>query len=243
MLPAAGCGIRRSSHFSACCRSASWGWRVTVRPLPSPAATHWDRRGLRHRPPRKTLDRIGLTQPWSAEGPQGVGNITGWAGDGAGCQVDPLWGSGLFWDDPAPWLLASDRHRQRPAASRHPHRPHPQWSPPQLARVLFTLLHQFQDSGVVTGIAGQDITAVTSWESVSTTTAALCPSKRLLLLLRPWRISGSCAEGTRSRLTPSLRVGPSSCRSTSCKRSCPKSSAASPIAWRSGLSAGNLPWA
>ena len=27
----------------ACCRSAlfSWGWRVTVRPLPSPAATHW----------------------------------------------------------------------------------------------------------------------------------------------------------------------------------------------------------
>ena len=43
-------------------------------------------------------------------------------------------------------------------------------------------------------LPGRMSTAVTSWESVSTTTAALCPSKRLLLLLRPWRISGSCTR-------------------------------------------------
>ena len=48
----------------------------------------------------KTLDRIGLTQPVGpgAEGPQGVGNITGWAGDGAGRQVylEVLFGEVVF---------------------------------------------------------------------------------------------------------------------------------------------------
>ena len=41
-------------------------------------------------------------------------------------------------------------------------------------------------------LPGNTSTAVISWESVSTTIAALCPSNRLLLLLCPWRISVSC---------------------------------------------------
>ena len=65
-------------------------------------------------------------------------------------------------------------------------------------------------------LPGNTSTAVINWESVSTTMAALCPSNRLLLLLLwPWRISGSCTDIMRSRLTPSLRFTPSSVRSTS----------------------------
>ena len=41
---------------------------------------------------------------------------------------------------------------------------------------------------------GSTSTAVINWVLVSTTTAALCPSKRRLLLLWPWRISGSCID-------------------------------------------------
>ena len=76
-------------------------------------------------------------------------------------------------------------------------------------------LHQFQRPRVIRSVAGQYSTAVISWVSVSTTIAALCPSNRLLLLLCPWRISGSCIDIIRSRLTPSLRFTPTSVRSTS----------------------------
>ena len=55
-------------------------------------------------------------------------------------------------------------------------------------------------------LPGNTSTAVISWESVSTTIAALCPSNRRLLLLCPWRISGSWTDSIRSRLTPSLRL-------------------------------------
>ena len=52
------------------------------------------------------------------------------------------------------------------------------------------LLHQLQRTQIVGGVARQHIhAAVINWLSVSTTTAALCPSKRRLLLLWPWRIS------------------------------------------------------
>ena len=78
-------------------------------------------------------------------------------------------------------------------------------------------------------LPGSTSTAVISWESVSTTMAALCPSKRLLLLLCPWRISGSCTDVIRSRLTPSLRLTPSSVRSTSWSSNCPSNSAAATI--------------
>ena len=51
-------------------------------------------------------------------------------------------------------------------------------------------------------LPGNTSTAVISWESVSTTIAALWPSnRRLLLLLWPWHISGSCTDIIRSRLT------------------------------------------
>ena len=86
-------------------------------------------------------------------------------------------------------------------------------------------------------LPGSMSTAVINWVSVSTTMAAWCPSKRLLLLLRPWRISGSCTDIIRSRLTPSLRLTPPSpwpsssppLRSTSCGSNCPNNSAASTI--------------
>ena len=78
-------------------------------------------------------------------------------------------------------------------------------------------------------LPGSTSTAVISWESVSTTMAALCPSKRLLLLLCPWRISGSCTDIIRSRLTPSLRLTPPSVRSTSWSSNCPSNSAAATI--------------
>ena len=59
--------------------------------------------------------------------------------------------------------------------------------------------------------------------------AALCPSNRRLLLLWPWRISGSCTDIIRSRLTPSLRLTPSSpsplLRSMSWSSNCPSNSA------------------
>ena len=51
----------------------------------------------------------------------------------------------------------------------------------------------------------------------------------LLLLLCPWRISGSCTDIIRSRLTPSLRLTPSSVRSTSWSSNCPSNSAAATI--------------
>ena len=77
-------------------------------------------------------------------------------------------------------------------------------------------------------LPGSTSTAVISWVSVSTTIAALCPSKRLLLLLCPWRISGSCTDIIRSLLTPSLRLTPSSpspsppLRSMSWSSNCPQ---------------------
>src|SRR6266702_4527314 len=43
-----------------------------------------------------------------------------------------------------------------------------------------------------------------SWLSTSTATLALCPVNRLLWLLRPWRCSGSVAEGIRAGAVPSL---------------------------------------
>ena len=64
-------------------------------------------------------------------------------------------------------------------------------------------------------LPGSTSTAVITCESVSTATDALCPSNRLLLLLCPWRISGSWTDTIRSRLTPSFRPTPSSVRSTS----------------------------
>ena len=45
-------------------------------------------------------------------------------------------------------------------------------------------------------LPGNTSTAVISWESVSTTIAALWPSNRRMLLLWPWRISGSCTDIT-----------------------------------------------
>ena len=90
---------------------------------------------------------------------------------------------------------------------------------------------------------GNTSTAVISWESVSTTIAALCPSKRRLLLLCPWHISGSCTDIIRSRLTPSLRLTPPSARSTSWSSNCPSSSAAATIRCRSALSSLNSPCA
>ena len=78
-------------------------------------------------------------------------------------------------------------------------------------------------------LPGNTSTAVISSEPVSTTIASLCPSKRLLLLLWPWRISGSCTDIIRSRLTPSLRFTPPSVRSTSWSNNCPSSSAATTI--------------
>ena len=96
-------------------------------------------------------------------------------------------------------------------------------------------------------LPGNTSTAVISWVSVSTTIAALCPSNRLLLLLCPWRICGSCADIIRSRLTPSLRLTPrptpSSVRSTSWSSNCPSNSAAATIPCRSALSSGNSPCA
>ena len=92
-------------------------------------------------------------------------------------------------------------------------------------------------------LPGSTSTAVISWESVSTTIAALCPSNRRLLLLWPWRISGSCTDSIRSRLTPSLRLTPSSARSTSWSSNWPSSSAAATIRCRSSLSSGNSPCA
>ena len=60
--------------------------------------------------------------------------------------------------------------------------------------VGLALLHQLQRPQVVRSVARHTSTAVISWVPVSTTMAALCPSKRLLLLLCPWRISGSCTD-------------------------------------------------
>ena len=82
-------------------------------------------------------------------------------------------------------------------------------------------------------LPGNTSTAVISWVSVSTTMAALCPSKRLLLLLCPWRISGSCTDIIRSLLTPPLRLTPSSpsplLRSMSWSSNCPSNSAPATI--------------
>ena len=74
-------------------------------------------------------------------------------------------------------------------------------------------------------LPGNTSTAVISWESVSTTIAALWPSNRRLLLLWPWRISGSCTDIIRSRLTPSLsplHVRPFGARSTSLEQQLPQ---------------------
>ena len=57
------------------------------------------------------------------------------------------------------------------------------------AGVLLTLRHQLQRT----------------LGARSTAMAALWPSKRWLRLLRPWRISGSCTDTMRSRLTPCSR--------------------------------------
>ena len=92
-------------------------------------------------------------------------------------------------------------------------------------------------------LPGSTATAVISWVSVSTTMAALCPSNRLLLLLWPWRISGSCTDIIRSRLTPSLRLTPPSARSTSWSSNCPSSSAAVTMCCRSSPFSGNSPCA
>ena len=93
-----------------------------------------------------------------------------------------------------------------------------------------------------------------SWESVSTTIAALCPLKRRRLLLCPWRSSGSCTDSIRSLLTPSLMLTPSSAasasaspspspspllRSTSWSSNCPSNSAPSTMPCRCPLSSGN----
>ena len=50
---------------------------------------------------------------------------------------------------------------------------------------------------------------------MSTATAALCPSNRLLALFRPCRISGSWTDTSRSFAPPCFSAGPASCRSTS----------------------------
>ena len=78
------------------------------------------------------------------------------------------------------------------------------------AGTRFALLHQFQCPRLSGALPGNTSTAVISWLSVSTTMAALCPLQRRRLLWCPWRSSGSCTDGIRSRLTPSLRLTPSS---------------------------------
>ena len=78
---------------------------------------------------------------------------------------------------------------------------------------------------------------------MSTTTTALCPSNRRLLLLWPWRISGSCTDKMRSRLTPSLKSAPPSVRSTSWSSNWPSSSDAATIRCRSALSSASSPCA
>ena len=68
--------------------------------------------------------------------------------------------------------------------------------------------------------------------SRSTATLALCPVNHLLLLLRPWRCSGSVAEGSRPGAVPSLiaacgfRPGPV-LSATSCSSNCPSNVCAS----------------
>ena len=95
------------------------------------------------------------------------------------------------------------RKRRRPAPPPPAHRCWPRSVPPVASAPRL--------SGA---LPGSTSTSVINWVSVSTTIAALWPSKRRLLLLWPWRGSGSCTGIIRSRLTPSLRPIPSPVRST-----------------------------
>ncbi len=103
------------------------------------------------------------------------------------------------------------------------------------AGTRFALLHQFQCPRLSGALPGNTSTAVISWRSVSTTMAAWCP----------WRSSGSCTDGIRSRLTPSLRLTPSSTspaplwRSMSWSSNCPSNSAPATMLCRWTLSSGN----
>ena len=70
-------------------------------------------------------------------------------------------------------------------------------------------------------------TPSTSSESSSTMTSSLWPSKRRDADLRPWRISGSECDTTRSGATPWRTAGPPSVSSTSWRTTWDNSSAAS----------------
>ena|SRR5215213_19518 len=73
------------------------------------------------------------------------------------------------------------------------------------ASIRFRLFDQLQRSFVFGSVARQDIHRRDQLALGINRIAALYPSKRLLALLRPWRISGSCTDTTRSGLTPCLR--------------------------------------
>ena len=89
-------------------------------------------------------------------------------------------------------------------------------------------------------LTGQSASVI-SWLSVSTTIAALCPSKRRRLLLRPWRSSG-----VMHRYHPVPAHAVPGAHSIILARhvlysNCPNNSAASAMLWHSALSSANSP--
>ena len=180
----------------ACCRRASWGWISTHRPVLPLDEMHWDRSGqVIHSDPSNWKACKRWTRPApSVRFPAGT---MVWVtcprrtGATARRQVDDkvIFGKALpVGGGLAPGLPACGPRLRRPSGSRRGHRrrrprPHPPahrcWSrspppvpaPPDCPGAF--------PGNTFTAV----INAVINWESVSTAIAALCPSKRRLLLL------------------------------------------------------------
>ena len=90
---------------------------------------------------------------------------------------------------PAPWQSGCGLRRRRSAWYRRCHKRHRPWPLPPARRCWPRSPPPVPaPPGCPERCRAIPPTAVISWESVSTTIAALCPSNRRLLLLWPWRL-------------------------------------------------------